>query len=58
MEEIEFQGIKFSPIPNYDRYYASRCGKIYSGKGNRIAKTCQFEHCKEAWQVLGSQGSI
>jgi hypothetical protein len=38
-EKIIFQDIEFFPIPNYDKYYASRCGQIYSGKSNKIMKT-------------------
>ena len=37
-EKIIFQDIEFFPIPKYDKYYASRCGQIYSGKSNRIMK--------------------
>jgi hypothetical protein len=35
-EKIIFQDIEFFPIPKYDKYYASRCGQIYSGKRCRI----------------------
>jgi hypothetical protein len=55
MENIIFEGIEFYPIPNYLSYYASRCGKIYSGKTGIIMKT---RVRKEGYEVICLGGGI
>ena len=42
MDYILFQGNRFYSYPIYDNYYASKKGKIYSKKRNKLIKL--YEH--------------
>ena len=43
-EKEGFNGIKFYPIKNFDNYYISKCGKVFSKKTDKILKESGKEY--------------